>query len=186
MPFYARAIFANKWIFKGLLINIYEGSGSGNALVRTTTAPTMMNAGIKDNIIPTRAEAVINFRILPGETSGDAVDVGDDRVIAEAYQEFVDEPSPVSPSDTYGFMKILTAIRQTYPESVVAPTMMIGASDSRHFSVVSENIYKFAPIVVTREDMAGIHGINERTSKENFRRGVAFFYRLISISSDGS
>ncbi len=191
MPFYARAIFANKWLFKGLLLNIYEGSGSGNALVRTTTAPTMMNAGIKDNIIPTRAEAVINFRILPGETSGDVLAhitkvVGDDRVKAEAYQDFVDEPSPVSPSDSYGFMKILTAIRQTYPEAVVAPTMMIGASDSRHFSIVSDNIYKFAPIVVTQEDMAGIHGINERTSKEDFKRGVSFFYRLISISSDGS
>ena len=191
MPFYARAIFANKWLFKGLLLHIYEGSGSGNALVRTTTAPTMINAGIKDNIIPTRAEAVINFRILPGETSEDVLKhinkvVGDERVKAEAYQDFVDEPSPVSPSDTYGFMKILTAVRQTYPEAVVAPTMMIGASDSRHFSIVSENIYKFAPIVVTREDMAGIHGINERTSREDFRRGVSFFYRLISISSDGS
>ena len=187
MPFYARAIFANKWLFKGILLNIYEGSGSGNALVRTTTAPTMIMAGIKDNIIPTRAEAVINFRILPGETASDVLDhirkvVNDPRVNIETYGKLFDEPSPVSPSDTDGFMNIITAIRQTFPETVVAPTMMIGASDSRHFSVVCENIYRFAPIVVTPDDMARVHGLNERNSINDFRQGIGFYLQLIRLS----
>ena len=73
MPFYARAVFANKWLFNGIILNIYQGSGSGNALVRTTAVPTIIKAGIADNVIPTKAEVVFNFRIIPGETSGDVL-----------------------------------------------------------------------------------------------------------------
>jgi carboxypeptidase PM20D1 len=73
MPFYAKAIFANKWLFRGIILKIYEGGNNSNALVRTTTAPTIFHAGIKDNVVPTKAEAVINFRILPGETSADVI-----------------------------------------------------------------------------------------------------------------
>ncbi|MFN8241545.1 MAG: M20 family peptidase [Bacteroidales bacterium] len=187
MPFHAKAIFANKWLFKGLIINIYSGSASGNALVRTTTAPTIFNAGIKDNVIPTKAEATINFRILPGQTSADVLDhvkktIDDDRVIVEAMKDFVSEPAPVSPTDSKGFNFILTSLRQVYPSAVVAPTMMLGASDSKHFSVVTGNIYKFAPINVTSDDMARIHGLNERTRKEDFLKGIGFYYTLIRNS----
>ena len=85
MPFYARAVFANKWLFKGVILKIYQGSKTSNAMVRTTTAPTVFNAGIKDNVIPTKAEAVVNFRILPGETTADVMEhlqsvISDDRV----------------------------------------------------------------------------------------------------------
>ena len=73
MPFYARAIFANKWLFKGVILKIYEGGTNSNALVRTTTAPTIFTAGVKDNVVPTKAEAVVNFRTLPGETSADVI-----------------------------------------------------------------------------------------------------------------
>jgi carboxypeptidase PM20D1 len=178
MPLYARAIFANKWIFKGLILNIYQGSASGNALVRTTTAPTIIQAGIKDNVIPVKAEAVVNFRILPGELSSDVLNhiekvVNDKRIIV-----------PVSPSDVPGFLNIFTALRQVYPEAVVAPTMMVGSSDSKHFMAVSKNIYRFAPIVLNSGDMSRIHGLNERTSIEDFKRGISFYYRLIQISSN--
>ena len=186
MPFYAKLVFANKWLFKSILLHVYEGTGSGNALIRTTTAPTMIRAGIKDNLIPERAEAVINFRILPGETSADVLDhiekVVDDARIIIRPDELVDEPSPVSPVDTEGFLNILKAIRQTYPDVVVAPTMMLGASDSRHFTIVTDNIYRFAPIVVTSEDMARIHGIDERNSVIEYQQGIGFYQRLIQLS----
>jgi carboxypeptidase PM20D1 len=188
MPFYAKAIFANKWLFNGILLNIYQGSASGNALVRTTTAPTIIQAGIKDNVIPAKAEAVINFRILPGESSSDVLKhiektVNDKRVKISPFTEEISEPAPVSPSDTKGFMNIFTVLKQIYPEASVAPTMMVGSSDSKHFSVVSENIYRFAPIVVTSEDMARIHGLNERSAIEDFKRGIGFYYQLIKISN---
>jgi carboxypeptidase PM20D1 len=189
MPFYARALFANKWIFKGILLNIYQGSGSGNALVRTTTAPTIFKAGIKDNVIPVKAEAVVNFRILPGESSDDVLThiekvVADKRVKIIPSEEGKSEPAAVSVSDVPGFINISTALRQIYPEAIVSPAMMLGSSDSRHFAVVTKNIFRFAPIILNSEDMARIHGLNERTAIEDFKKGIGFYYKLIQISSD--
>ncbi|MDX9928342.1 MAG: M20 family peptidase [Bacteroidales bacterium] len=188
MPFYARAIFANKWIFKPLLIKIYTGSGSGNALVRTTTAPTIISAGVKDNVIPGTAEAVINFRIIAGETTDDVLQhirkvVNDDRVSIEVLPGS-GEPAPVSPVDVYGFRSILKTIRQVYPDAVVSPTMMLASSDSKHFSGVSRNIYRFAPIIVNSEDMARIHGANERVKIDDFLKGITYYYYLIRNSND--
>jgi carboxypeptidase PM20D1 len=189
MPFYAKAIFANKWLLKGILLNIYKGSTSGNALVRTTTAPTIIQAGIKDNIIPTKAEAVVNFRILPGETSSDVLNhiekvVNDQRVKIYPINVGMNEPTPVSHTDVQGFINVLTALRQIYPEVAVATTMTMGGTDSRHFTVLTNNIYRFAPIIVNSKDMTRIHGLNERTSIEDFKRGIGFYYRLIQISSN--
>ncbi|MGD0581723.1 MAG: M20/M25/M40 family metallo-hydrolase [Bacteroidales bacterium] len=187
MPFYAKAIFANRWIFKGILLNIYTGSASGNALVRTTTSPSMISSGIKDNIIPTRAEAVVNFRIIPGETSAGIIAhikkiTGDDRIKLEADSSTLCEPAPVSSVDASGFRIISATLRQVYPDAVVSPTLMLGSSDARHFSIVTGNIYRFAPIIVTPEDMARIHGLNERIKASDFKKGIGFYYQLITNS----
>ncbi len=184
MPFYAKVIFANRWLFKSLLLKVYTGSASGNALVRTTTAPTIIKSGIKDNVIPVTAEAVVNFRILPGENSGSVIEhvkktIKDSRVVIEPLRDFINEPAPVSPVDTKGFMAVFRTIRQIYPEAVVAPTLTLSASDSRHFSEITRNIYRFAPIMVTSEDMTRIHGLNERIKAEDFLRGINFYYQLI-------
>jgi carboxypeptidase PM20D1 len=188
MPFYARAIFANKWIFKSLLINIYTSSSSGNALVRTTTAPTILTAGVKDNVIPSTASAVINFRILAGETSEDVIahitKVVDDPRVEVVTLPGLREPAAVSSVDVYGFRVILKTIRQVYPDAVVAPTMMLASSDSRHYSEVSNNIYRFAPIIVTSDDMARIHGVDERVKIADFLKGVTYYYYLIRNSND--
>ena len=183
MPFYARAIFANKWLFKGVILKIYEGSKTSNAMVRTTTAPTIFNAGMKDNVIPTKAEAVVNFRILPGETAADVMEhlksvISDDRVSILKLEGF-NEPPTASPVDVSGFRTILTTIRQVYPEALVAPNMMIAASDSRKYIEVSKNIYNFAPIIVTPEDLSRTHGLDERIKIEDFNRGIGFYYLLI-------
>lgn len=188
MPFYARVIFANSWIFKGLLLDIYEGTSSGNALVRTTMAPTIINAGIRDNIIPEKAEAVINFRILPGENSKSVLDhirkvVSDERIIISPMVEEISEPSPVSSSNAAGFDHISTAIRQVFPGTVVAPTMVMSSSDSRHFLPLSKNVYRFAPITVNNEDMSRLHGSNERIPIADFKKSIGFYYRLIQLST---
>jgi len=187
MPFYARVIFANKWLFQPLILNIYSGTASGNALVRTTTAPTIIHSGVKDNVIPTKAEAIVNFRILPGETSEDVVEhvrkvVNDSRVNIEVLRDFINEPAPFSPSDAFGFRMVFRSVREVYPEAIVAPTLTLSASDSRHFAVITENIYRFAPLVVTSDDMARVHGLNECTKIENYLRGIRFYYQLIKNS----
>ncbi|TVR42717.1 MAG: M20 family peptidase [Bacteroidia bacterium] len=183
MPFLPRIIFANQWLFKPLIINIYEGSNAGNAAIRTTTAPTIIKAGIKDNMIPTKAEAVVNFRIIPGETIEDVVQhvhrvISDDRVKVTIVGQN-QEPSPVSPINSPGFGIIHKTIRQVFPEVVVNPMLMLGATDSRHYVEVSSNIYRFIPVTVTQEDLARIHGLDERIGIEDFRKAIGFYYLLV-------
>lgn len=183
MPFYAKAIFANQWLFKGVILNIYTGSNAGNAIVRTTTSPTIVTAGLKDNVIPTRAEAVVNFRILPEETSAGMLQhlknvIDDDRVKMSVFGQ-VDEPSPVSPVNTASFEIISKTIRQVFPDAIIAPTLATGASDSRHYANVCKNIYKFLPIVLNQDDLARLHGLNERIKIEDFMNCTGFYYQLI-------
>ena len=126
---------------------------------------------------------------MPGETTTDVIDhiekvVGDKRVQVSVISEMKSDLAPVSPVNVAGFKNLLTALRQVYPEAAVAPTMMLGASDSRYFAEVSKNIYRFAPIIVNPEEMASVHGLNERTRIEDFKRGMTFYYQLIKISSN--
>jgi carboxypeptidase PM20D1 len=183
MPFYARAIFANKWLFKPVILKIYQGSNTSNAMVRTTTALTIINAGSKDNVIPAKAEAVVNFRTLPGETSSDVTEhlknvISDDRVIISTL-EGTKEPAAVSPVYGLGFKTLLKTIGQVYPEAIIAPTMLLVASDSRKYIELTRDIYNFAPIEVTSEDLARTHGLNERIKIEDYKQGIIFYYQLI-------
>jgi len=183
MPFLPRIIFANQWLFKPVIINIYEGSNAGNAAIRTTTAPTIISAGYKDNVIPAKAEAVVNFRMIPGETSDDVIQhvrraVSDDRVKISIVGH-TQEASPVSPIDFRGFEMIHTTIRQVFPEVMVNPMLMLGATDSRHYTQVSNNIYRFIPVTFTQEDLARVHGLDERIGIEDFKKAIGFYYVLV-------
>jgi carboxypeptidase PM20D1 len=183
MPFLPRAIFANLWLFEGVVINIYTGSRAGNAAVRTVNSPTILTAGVKDNVIPTKAEAVVNFRMLPGETSIDVMQylqnvIADDRVKISAYGD-IQEPSPVSSVESYGFELVHKTIKQVFPEVMVSPMLALGATDSRYYINVSSDIYKFVPFTLLDDDLARFHGLNERISIENYHRAIGFYYQLI-------
>ena len=183
MPLIPRAIFANTWLFEKVILNIYEGSSTGNASVRTTAVPTIIQAGVKHNMVPIRAEAVVNFRISPGETADDIIKhiekvVSDDRV-KNSILPGNQEPSPVSSVNSEGFKIIHTTIKQLYPEVLVTPMLTLGQTDSRHFAEVSSNIFRFLPVTLTQDDLTRIHGINERINIEDFKRSVGFYHQLI-------
>ncbi|MCG8684554.1 MAG: M20/M25/M40 family metallo-hydrolase, partial [Desulfobacterales bacterium] len=73
LPFVQKALFANQWLFKGLIIGQLSKKNTTNAMIRTTTAPTIMTGGVKENVLPSKAHALVNFRILPGDTVSDVV-----------------------------------------------------------------------------------------------------------------
>jgi carboxypeptidase PM20D1 len=134
-------------------------------------------------MIPTIAEAVVNFRMIPGETSEDVIQhvhrvISDDRVKVNIVG-YAQEASPVSPINSSGFDIIHTTIKQVFPEVVVNPMLMLGASDGRHFTGVSSSIYRFIPVTFTQEDLARVHGLNERISIEDFMKAIGFYYQLI-------
>lgn len=180
MKFPNNMAFANAWLFKPIIEKNYAKSGSGNAMIRTTAVPTIINAGIKDNVVPTLATAIVNFRLLPGDSSLDIIEsvkkiVNDKRVIIKHYGADISEGSPVSSTHTASFKKLDSIVRLSYSGVLVAPFLMIGATDSRHFSAVSENIFKFSPMV----DPIGFHGIDERVSLESFQHSLCFFEQLM-------
>lgn len=183
IPWPARIVFANSWLFGGVLKGIYTSSGPGNATVRTTTAPTMVSGGIKDNVLPTSAKATVNFRLLPNISISQLIGnlentINDQRVTITAL-EGAREPAPVSSIETQAFEIIQKTIGQAFEETLVSPTLMLGSSDSRFYSQVSENIYRFAPYQLEKEDLATIHGANEKISINNFKAMIGFYYLLI-------
>jgi carboxypeptidase PM20D1 len=180
MPFVQRMAFANPWLFKRMIIGIYEKSAGGNAMIRTTVAPTIIQAGIKDNVIPTLSTATINFRLLPGDKGEDVINkvkgiINDDRVSISMYKNSLSEASAVTPMNSIGYQKISTAIKSSYADLLTSPFLMIGATDSRYFGEVSSNIIKFSPMI----DPIGFHGINERVSLESYKTSLWFYEQLL-------
>jgi carboxypeptidase PM20D1 len=175
MPFGMKLVFSNPWLFKNLILEGFTA--------RTTTAPTIFNSGIKDNVIPTVAKATVNFRILPGETSETVkqhiIDVIENDQITLRVASDVNEPSPVSEVDADGFRMIEKTIKQLYPEAVVVPGLIGGGTDSKHFYAISDNVYRFYPMHYTKDDEGLAHGINERMKTDDLKECVQFVYQLI-------
>ena len=127
---------------------------------------------------------MVNFRILPGDTREDVVAhirkvVDDERVEIEANMDQGRDPSKVSPSDGWAFETITRSVRETIPGAIVTPFLVIAGTDSRHFEIVTDNVYRFSPMTLEGDDLARIHGTNERVSVETYGNMIRFFHRLI-------
>ncbi|KAF0112188.1 MAG: carboxypeptidase PM20D1 [Chloroflexi bacterium] len=176
--------FANLWLFGGVIIHTLAAKPETDATIRTTTAPTLFHSGVKDNVLPSVAEAVVNFRLLPGETIAEVCEhirsiINDDRVTFEPMDQKAWEASPLSPVDCKAYQHISSVVREIFPGSAVAPYIMLGGTDSRNFCDVSDNVYRFTPIVVKEEDLNRVHGVNERLEIDALYKMVDTFYRLI-------
>ncbi|NWH78791.1 P20D1 hydrolase, partial [Piaya cayana] len=178
-------VMSNLWLFSPIVSRILAWKPSTNALIRTTTAVTMFNAGIKANVIPSFAKATVNFRIHSAETAAEVLEmvkntIADDRVKIDVVEAF--DPLPVSPWDdrAFGVHIFQKTILDTFPgvDSVV-PGTCIGNTDSRHFTNVTDAIYRFNPLLLKSDDLPRIHGLNERISVENYEKQVEFLFRLI-------
>jgi carboxypeptidase PM20D1 len=188
MRFDKRIVFANLWLFQPLVERQMAASPTTNAAMRTTTAATMIEGGVKENVLPSKARAVVNFRILPGDSIQSVLahvnqTINDSRVKVTKYGETANEPSAVSSTDSPGYRLLERTVRQLFPGTTVAPSQVIGATDSRHYAALSSNIYRFAPFRVRPEDMSRVHGTNERISVENYAQCVRFYHQLIINSA---
>ena len=187
MSFDKRLIFANLWLFRPLVERQLSMAPSTNAAIRTTTAVTMIEGGVKENVLPAKVRAVINFRILPGDSIQSVIDhigetIGDPRVKVARYGEIASEPSAVSDMEATGYQLLQRTIRQIFPGVLVASSQVLGATDSRHYARVSSSIYRFAPTLMRPEDLKRFHGTDERISVDNYMHCV-YFYRQLIINS---
>ena len=190
LPFYQRMLFANTWLFGGILKKQLSKSHLLNATIRTTTAPTIINAGVKDNVLPGKAEAVVNFRLLPGDDLRSVYEmvlerIHDERVVVTPYEgEMLEggagwEPSPVADSESPYFKALSNLIKAAFPGALVSPYLVMGGTDARHYAPVTDCALRFSPIQMTREDLQRVHGVNERLSIENCARMAAFYIAYI-------
>jgi carboxypeptidase PM20D1 len=187
MPFTNKLVFANKGVLSPVLLSVYESSASGNALIRTTTSPTIFNSGVKDNIIPLTASATVNFRILPETTTDDVIAhvkkvINDDRITIEK-GGFVSEPSKHSSPETEQFKTINKTILQLFPDVVVTPYLVVGGTDARHYNEVSDHLYRFSPIHLNKDNKNSFHGLNERVAISDFHDAIGFYVQLIKNSN---
>ncbi len=185
LPLLQRVVFANTWLFEPFAHRMFSGNSVALASARTTTAPTMLKASIKENVLPIQAEAVVNFRILPGDSVQGVIDrvktiIDDDSIEIERYG-FWSEPSEMASTESFGYEQLSLSIAQVIPNKdiVIVPRLVIGATDARHFSQISENSYRFMGITVGKEELKGFHGTNERVPEDSYINAVKIYLQLI-------
>ncbi|WP_067541589.1 M20/M25/M40 family metallo-hydrolase [Nocardia crassostreae] len=152
------------------------------AMVRTTTAPTVIHGGVKQNVLPQQAEAFVNFRILPGDSVADVLAhcrrVVRDKQVSIELQGAASEPS-ADPSAGPAFDLVAELAREVVPEIAVTVGIVPGATDSRHYDDLATTRCNFAPIILTAADLERIHGTDERISRANYARLITFNRRLL-------
>ncbi|SIO25543.1 M20/M25/M40 family metallo-hydrolase [Agromyces cerinus] len=175
-----RLLVALPWVTARVFSRL---GGEPAALVHTTVAATMLEAGTADNVLPSQATAALNLRIAVGETV-ESVVAHLHRVIRDPEVEVTvvegSDPSPESPTDSVQFAAITQAVAASYPEATTAPYLMMAATDSRYFHRFSPAVYRFAPIAMTAAQRASIHGVDEWVTIDSLERGERFHRALIT------
>lgn len=192
MPFAQRALFANQWLFGGTLKGILSKSPPANAMIRTTTAPTMLTGSAKENVLAQRAIAVVNFRIHPKDTEEDILahiknvtkDIEGLEVTVGRSGIRGSGASPVSPMDNLAF-GVLYAVAADSSQAPVAPGLVLGATDGRYATAITDSVYRFMPAMMSPEDLTGFHGTNERLTVENMGR-LSKGYAQIILAMDAN
>lgn len=180
MSYLTKMAIANQWLFKPLLISNFENTPGTNASIRTTIVPTIIHAGIKDNVIPGHANATINCRILPGENIDEVTAfikkaIDDKRVKIKIQSESFVPPSDITDISGNGY-KVISSISYKLMDNVVpVPFLMIGSTDGRFYRKVSDNVINYSPML----DPQGFHGVDERITFDDLNRLLTFYTMIL-------
>ena len=190
-PIPQRILFANLWLTRPLVARILSGAPTTNAMVRTTAAPTIFQSGTKDNVLPTFARAVVNFRIQPGDSVAGVVThvreaVDDNRIDVKVVGRFSAEPSGVSRIDSAGFRTLEESVRKVAPDTVVAPYLVVVVTDARYYSDLTENSFRFLPIRLTGDDLKRMHGVDERLGIQEYETAIRVYRQLLIDAGTGT
>jgi carboxypeptidase PM20D1 len=188
MPLGQKVAVSNLWLFGPLVERNLSAKPSGDALLRTTLATTMIQGGTSATILPTQATATINIRLLPGDRIDNALNylsksINDPRVSLTPLDK-PREASQVSGTDSQPFRILQTTIHEVFPDVVVAPFVLVGGTDAVHYTDLCDHIYRFIPARLSERDTQRFHGVNERISSESYLGIVQFFHQFIINASD--
>ncbi len=189
-PMYAAVAFGKDGEMTDLEKKFIEEMASNQvtrAMLRTTIAVTMFNAGIKDNVLPPAATAVVNFRPMPGDTPEVIIEhvkeaIDDDRITITDISASTPATNVANP-DSEGYKALEKTIRQIWGnELIVAPFFVIGGSDSKHFQArdFAPDVYTITGIQLeSMKEFEGFHGVNERIRVDEYGKTIGFFYQLM-------
>ena len=188
LPFAMRFALANTWLLGPAVERKLSASPVTNALLRTTTAPSVIEGGTKDNVLPAEARAIVNFRLAPGDTMAavkahTVAAIDDPAVAVSQYGTVANDASPVADARAPGYGLIAAAIARVAPNALVTPGLVLAATDSRHYGRVSDAAFRFLPVRLTPADVTRIHGTDERISVRNYGELIAFYEELIRTGS---
>jgi carboxypeptidase PM20D1 len=187
LPF--RLVLANLWLFGPLVERAMAGRPPLDALLRSTTAVTIVAGGVKENVLPARASAVVNFRILPGDTVEDVVEhvrrtVDDERIrIQPGVRSTPRDPTPEAPVDDASFERLARTVGEVFPGVPAIPFLVLGGTDARHFAALTPRIYRLSPFLFETGDLKRVHGTDERLAVASLADAVRFYRRLIENSA---
>jgi carboxypeptidase PM20D1 len=183
MKFGMKLAMANRWLFGGVIEGIFANKASSDAMLRTTTAVTMLEGSPKENVLPPRATARVNFRIKPGQTVAQVLSHVEQLVAGEDVTVKVlpgsNDPPAVSPIDSPAFGTLQRTIAEVFPDAIFAPSLVIATTDARHYAAVSSNVYRFVPIPFGPDDLGRFHGVDERVGIDDYVGAIRFYARLI-------
>lgn len=184
VPFAPRILLANLWISAPIIERFMIMQPETAALLRTTIAPTMLNAGVKDNVLPPTAHAIINFRIHPRDNIDDVVEhvrraIDDPKVDINPLTQSESEASKVSDIHGPAYKFLAREIQASFGDIPVAPVLAIVATDSRHYLPIADNVFRLDPFHFGPNDLARVHGTNERLAVGDLAPAVGFYMRLV-------
>jgi len=188
LSFTTRMAVSNEWLFGPLLKSRMEGDQAARALMGTSVAPTMINGGVRANVMPAEVVAMINFRLHPRDTSEEILEraraaVADLEGVTVDWAEPPREATTVSSTTSSSYALIAALTGATLRDMPVAPGLMLAGADARHYEGVAENVYRFQPVLFTTADLEGIHGLNERLSIDNLERMIRFYIGLMEAGA---
>ncbi len=187
MPFTQRLALANLWLTGPLVAAQLGAEPTTAASLHTTTAPTIIKGGEKTNILPQQASAYVNYRIHPRDSVAAVKEravklVNDERITVEAVGGR--EPSPSASTDSAGYRAIETATQAIFGPVPAAPFITLQGTDSRHYTGLADDNYRFTPFIYHGDDLSRIHGNNERVTIEDLARGAAWYERLLRQTAE--
>ncbi len=181
-PFPFAFLFLNLWLTRPLIMFIFSKSPTLNALIRTTSVPTMIEGSDKSNVIAQTSSAVVNTRLLSGDDREKTVrhlkTVIADNEVALSVSRY-EEPSKESPTTGEAFAQLKATISQIFPEAIVTSYLMLGATDARKYQELCQHIYRFTPAQMDKREVHRMHAPDERIHTDNVGKAVAFFLSLL-------